>query len=161
MTKQHSRRAFIAGGTTTATAIAATALSASVAKASGNDELKIADLADVKPGKPISFNYPDNALAYLVDMGRPVPGGLGSNNSLVAYSGLCQHRGCPIDYSDEKSLFVCPCHRSVFDPANSGTVVEGPSQRGLPHVKIEIRQGIVYATGIENGPVYGRACSNS
>ena len=161
MTKQHSRRAFLAGGATAATAVAATAVSATAAMASGDGGVKIADLADVKPGEPVDFNYPDDALAYLVDMGRSVPGGLGPNSSLVAYSGLCQHRGCPIDYSSDQALFICPCHRSVFDPSNSGVVIEGPSPRGLPRVTIEIRQGSVYATGIENGPVYGRACSNS
>ena len=156
MTKQHSRRAFLAGGASAVTVVAATAVSAS-----SDGGTKIADLADVKPGEPVDFNYPDDALAYLVDMGRSVAGGLGPNNSLVAYSGLCQHRGCPIDYNDDQKLFICPCHRSVFDPASDGVVVEGPSQRGLPRVVIEIRDGAVYATGIENGPVYGRACSNA
>lgn len=156
MTARQSRRAFLAGGATAVTAVAAT-----TASASGDAGLKIADLAEVKPGSPVDFSYPEDALAYLVDMGRAVPGGQGPNGSLVAYSGLCQHRGCPIDYNGDKELFVCPCHRSVFDPASDGVVVEGPSQRGLPRVTIEIRDGAVYATGIENGPVYGRACSNA
>jgi arsenite oxidase small subunit len=156
MTARQSRRAFIAGGATAVTTVAATA-----ASASGDTGLKIADVSEVKPGSPVDFSYPEDALAYLVDMGRAVPGGQGPNNSLVAFSGLCQHRGCPIDYNGDKELFVCPCHRSVFDPASDGAVVEGPSQRGLPRVTIEIRDGAVYATGIENGPVYGRACSNA
>ena len=161
MTEQHSRRAFIAGGATAATAIAATAISATAAKASNDGGVKIADLADVKSGEPVDFNYPNDALAYLVDMGRAVPEGLGPNGSLVAYSRLCQHRGCAIDYDGDRGLFICPCHRSVFDPSSNGVVVEGPSQRGLPRVVIEIRDGAVYATGIENGPVYGRACNNA
>jgi arsenite oxidase small subunit len=156
MTARQSRRAFLAGGATAVTAVAAT-----TASASGDTGLKIADLTEVKPGSPVDFSYPEDALAYLVDMGRVVDGGQGPNGSLVAYSGLCQHRGCPIDYNSDTELFVCPCHRSIFDPASDGVVVEGPSQRGLPRVTIEIRDGAVYATGIENGPVYGRACSNA
>ncbi len=156
MTAKQTRRAFLAGGATAATIAATTVVSASA-----NDSLKIAELAKVKPGQPVEFNYPEGALAYLVDMGRKVPGGTGPNASLVAYSGLCQHRGCPVDYKSDQELFVCPCHRSVFDPSGSGAVVEGPSQRGLPRVVIEIRDEAVYATGIENGPVYGRACSNA
>lgn len=155
MTARQSRRAFLAGSATAVTAVA------TATSASGNGGVKVTDLADIEPGSPVDFNYPEDATAYLVDMGRAVPGGQGTNKSIVAYSGLCQHRGCPVNYNADKELFVCPCHRSVFDPANDGVVIEGPSQRGLPRVTIEIRDGAVYATGIENGPVYGRACSNA
>jgi len=157
MSNHQSRRAFLRGGAAAATATVA----ASTATASTDTGVRIAALADVEPGNPVDFDYPEGALAYLVDMGRAVPDGIGANGSLVAYSGLCQHRGCPINYDGDKELFICPCHRSVFDPAKSGVVYEGPSQRGLPRVVIEIRDGAVYATGIENGPVYGRACDNA
>jgi len=156
MSTKQTRRAFLAGGATAATVVATT-----VVPASADGDIKVTELAKVKPGQPVEFNYPEGALAYLVDMGRKVPGGTGPNESLVAYSGLCQHRGCPVDYKSDQELFVCPCHRSIFDPSGSGVVVEGPSQRGLPRVVIEVRNGAVYATGIENGPVYGLACSNA
>jgi len=157
MSEQQSRRAFLRGGAAAVTATVA----ASTANASAGAGVRIATLADVKPGSPVEFEYPEGALAYLVDMGRTVSGGIGAGNSLVAYSGLCQHRGCPIDYRGDREVFVCPCHRSVFDPAKGGVVREGPSQRGLPRVVIEIRDGGVFATGIENGPVYGRACDDA
>jgi len=157
MPNQQSRRAFLSGG---AAVVAATA-AASSAFASSNAGIRIAALTDVKPGSPVDFQYPAGAVAYLVDMGRAVPNGVGPNASVVAYSGLCQHRGCPVGYDGEGQRFVCPCHRSVFSLAKGGACIEGPSQRGLPRVRLEVRGGEVFATGIENGPVYGRACDNA
>ena len=157
MSNHQSRRAFLRGGAAVATATVA----ASAATASTGGGVRIAALSDVKPGSPVEFDYPEGALAYLVDMGRTVENGVGPGSSLVAYSGLCQHRGCGVQYDGEGERFVCPCHRSVFSLSKSGACVEGPSQRGLPRVTLEDRDGEVFATGIENGPVYGRACDNA
>ena len=157
MPNNQSRRSFLRGG---AAAVTATAV-ASTAKADAGSGVRITSLSDVQPGSPVDFDYPECALAYLVDMGRAVDDGAGPNASLVAYSGLCQHRGCTVDYNGEAEEFVCPCHRSVFSLAKGGMCIEGPSQRGLPRVTLEVRDGEVFATGIENGPVYGRACDDA
>ncbi len=156
MSGQQTRRVFLRRAATAVTA----AVAATAASEAGAEGVRIASLSEVKPGAPVDFTYPEDELAYLVDMGRAVEGGVGSNGSLVAYSGLCQHRGCPVDFDGNWEKFVCSCHRSVFDPVKNGQCIEGPSQRGLPRVLLEIRGGDVYAVGLEGGPVFGRACSN-
>lgn len=157
MTKNSSRRAFLAGSAAVATAVAAGAASAS----GNNRSQKIADLKDVKPGQALDFSYPEDEIAYLIDLGRKVPGGVGPKGSIVAFSGLCQHMGCALDYNKDKGLFVCPCHASVFDPQRNGLCIEGPSTRGLPRISLNVDGSAVYATGVENEVVYGRACNSA
>jgi len=50
---------------------------------------------------------------------------------LVAYDVRCTHQGCPVQYDPQRSVLACPCHGSVFDPANDGRVLHGPATRPL------------------------------
>jgi arsenite oxidase small subunit len=46
---------------------------------------------------PVAFQFPDAASpCSLIKMGSPVPGGVGPNRDIVAYSTLCTHMGCPV-----------------------------------------------------------------
>jgi Rieske Fe-S protein len=51
----------------------------------------------------------------------------------VAYSAVCTHEGCWVDYQPETQMLACPCHGSVFDPAKKGAVVKGPAIVPLPN----------------------------
>src|SRR5215216_3368087 len=55
----------------------------------------------------------------------------------VAYSVVCTHQGCPVAYRDGE--LVCPCHGSVFNPAQGGAVVRGPAQKPLQEIEIDIK----------------------
>jgi Rieske Fe-S protein len=46
-------------------------------------------------------------------------------------------------------MLHCPCHNGYFD-LESGRVIAGPPRRPLPRVTLEIRDGVVYATGMED-----------
>lgn len=62
-----------------------------------------------------------------------------------AFSGLCPHRGAPLeDGAVVQGVIVCPWHRSLFD-ASSGDCLSGPARlplRSFP-VKIERDQILV------------------
>lgn len=47
-----------------------------------------------------------------------------SSGDYVALSNICTHQQCTVGF-DGMSLFVCPCHGSVYD--QKGTVVTGPA----------------------------------
>ena len=64
------------------------------------------------------------------------------SGELVAYSAVCTHQACVVAYKDGK--LACPCHGSVFDPAEGAAVLNGPANRPLPRVQIEIRGGEVF-----------------
>jgi len=119
---------------------------------------KVAELNKLKPLKPITFNYPDEeSPAILIDMGEPAYMGVGPRRSIVAFSSLCQHMGCPVQFDSKERLLVCPCHLSMFDPARGGVCIEGPAISRLPIVALEISGNDIFAVGIAQGVVYGRA----
>ena len=60
---------------------------------------------------------------------------------LTAFSSVCPHLGCTVDFHTESSRFNCACHRTWF--AKAGEVLEGPSQRGLDQLDVEEKDGKV------------------
>src|SRR5918994_6051629 len=67
---------------------------------------RVASVSDLTPGKPVSFEYPlTGQQSLLLDMGEEVPGGVGDKGSIVAYSALCQHMGCPVGYRAREKDF--------------------------------------------------------
>jgi arsenite oxidase small subunit len=150
------RQAIAAGGVAAAGAGAA----AVVIVASDDDEEEfprqtIASLGDVRPNEPISFEYPlEGQSSILVDLGEEVPGGVGDDNSIVAYSALCQHMGCDVAFVPDGGYMLCPCHQSKYDPAREGNVIQGVAQAPLPRVELEIDGEDVVAVGVD-GLIYG------
>lgn len=106
----------------------------------------------------VTFNYPDaSSMCYAIRMGAPVPGGVGPDKDIVAYSAMCTHMGCPVSYDGGTKTFKCGCHFSVFDPENSGQMVCGQATEDLPRILLEYdaRTDSVQAVAI-NGLLYGR-----
>jgi Rieske Fe-S protein len=64
-------------------------------------------------------------------------------NGHVAYSGVCTHLGCEVDWKEEqptatgKPTDYCNCHGSQFDPYAGAEVVHAPANRPLPQIGIE------------------------
>jgi rieske iron-sulfur protein len=74
---------------------------------------------------------------------------------LVAYSAICTHLGCAVfEKLNKDGLIQCPCHGSIYDPANHAAVRRGPSDRALPGIAIADGQhGTVIANGPFDGPI--------
>jgi arsenite oxidase small subunit len=115
----------------------------------------VAKVADVQPNRPVSFEYPlKGQQSILLDLDEEIPGGIGDKNSIVAYSVLCQHMGCPVPYKAEDRQFQCPCHQTKYDPAREGYVIQGVAQEPLPRIVLEIDGDDIVAVGV-NGLIYG------
>ena len=56
---------------------------------------------------------------------------------------------CPVVPAVDLGRLHCPCHNGWFDLA-TGRPVAGPPQRALPRVLVEVGNGTVYATGVED-----------
>ncbi len=116
----------------------------------------IARLDAIGPNAQIPFAYPDgDSPALLLSLPAPAKDGVGPEGRLVAFSILCTHKGCPVNYLSERKMFVCPCHWSSFDPAKGGQIVIGQASQALPQIRLRVANGIVQAVGVE-GLIYGR-----
>ncbi len=102
-----------------------------------------------------------------------VPGGIGTHQSIVAYSAICQHLGCPapaIAYYPPgtcpqtpggKAFYIhCSCHGSTYDVTNGAANLTGPAVLPLPQVVLVTDQtgntaGNIFATSMVGPPVNG------
>lgn len=91
----------------------------------------IAQASEVAPGS--AFKFKDGGRdAVLVHL---------ESGDFVAYSAVCTHQACTVAY--QKGQLACPCHGSVFDPANGAEVVNGPAQRPLEEIPVKVKGGQV------------------
>jgi len=112
--------------------------------------LKAADLAIGMGTQAYPADKTDNP-NNLIEVVRIAEG----ENGLVAYSAICTHLGCAVyaDLTDE-GLIACPCHASLFAPAEDAAVVGGPAERPLPSIPVSVdADGNVVVAGTFSGPV--------
>jgi Rieske Fe-S protein len=104
-------------------------------KSSGGDAgaggTAIASESEVAPGRAYKFKDSGNP-AFLVHL---------DNGDFVAYSAICTHQGCTVAYKNGN--LACPCHGSVFDPANGAAVIAGPAPSPLPEIPVKVEGGEV------------------
>ena len=65
---------------------------------------------------------------------------------LAAHQLVCTHEGCTPALPNAEHQMVCPCHESVYK-AEDGTVVSGPAPSPLKGIKLEVKEGAVFAVG--------------
>lgn len=99
----------------------------------------IAAVDELEVGGAKIFYYPDETPRLLVRTGE---------NSFVAYDQQCTHLLCPVVPAVASGRLHCPCHNGWFD-LETGQPVAGPPRRPLARVLVEVRDGMVYATGME------------
>jgi arsenite oxidase small subunit len=150
-----SRRQLLVAGATGAASAAAVGAGLTDAAAGGYPRLKVIQLSKLKANRAVTFNYPLTTHAsVLLDIGHAVPAGVGPKKSIVAYSLFCQHMGCPVAYEAKIREFVCPCHQTRYDPERLGSIIQGLAMTPLPRVILQVRQGAVWAVGVD-GLIYG------
>lgn len=112
---------------------------------------RVGSLSALSNGDPQYFDYPLVGQSnIMVDLGERAIGGIGENRSVVAFSNICTHMGCPVtDYQPEhKVLGPCVCHYTTFDLSKDGQVVLGQATQNLPRLLLETDGDDVYAVGL-------------
>jgi Rieske Fe-S protein len=98
---------------------------------------KIARVDELAVGATRLFTYPDPIdRCLLIRTGA---------DRFVAYNQKCTHLGCAV--TPTARGLHCPCHNGWFDTA-TGVPTAGPPSRPLPRITLQIRDGILYATGV-------------
>jgi thiosulfate dehydrogenase (quinone) large subunit len=88
---------------------------------------KIGPAADVPVGGAASFTDPaSGSPAYAL---QPTAG------HFTAFTRVCTHAGCTVNFDQSSFTFDCPCHGSRFDATN-GAVLRGPASTPLPSIPI-------------------------
>lgn len=57
------------------------------------------------------------------------------DNTLKAFSAVCPHLGCIVQWNNDEKSFDCPCHGSRFDA--EGNVINGPAETDLHKIHIK------------------------
>jgi cytochrome b6-f complex iron-sulfur subunit len=60
---------------------------------------------------------------------------------IVAYSAVCTHLGCIVQWKKERQEFLCPCHAGLFTV--DGEVISGPPPKGLSKLPFTVADGAV------------------
>lgn len=104
-------------------------------------EKAIAGVNEIPIGGNKLFNYPgkhDPCILLRLDETEP----------FRAYDQKCTHLSCAVVPNVERGCLHCPCHNGSFD-LNSGRAIAGPPRRPLTRIALTIRDGVIYATGVE------------
>ena len=103
----------------------------------------VATVNEMSVGGAKTFEYPKGSTPRLLVRTGP--------QAFVAYDQQCTHLQCPVVPAVAEGKLHCPCHNGWFD-LQTGQPLAGPPRRPLPRVLLEVRDGTVYATGVEDSP---------
>ena len=93
---------------------------------------------------------PDNAIAAISDLnvGSALPIKLATGDpgilirtdtdAVCAFSAVCTHQGCTVDYDSASKELICPCHGARFDPLQNGKAIAGPTRNPLTELSVKI-----------------------
>ncbi len=62
---------------------------------------------------------------------------------LKAFSAICTHLGCIVEWDQNRQIILCPCHDGRFNPLN-GAIISGPQPAPLPPLALTVEDDIVY-----------------
>ena len=64
---------------------------------------------------------------------------------LKAYSGICTHLGCIVEWDEARQFILCPCHDGRFNALN-GAIISGPQPTPLPELALTVENDIIYVS---------------
>ncbi|MBN2332209.1 MAG: Rieske (2Fe-2S) protein [Deltaproteobacteria bacterium] len=90
-------------------------------------DVLIGNLKELPSGTAKEFIDGQGKKALLINNGQEIK----------AFSKICTHLGCEVDWHGEKKQFYCPCHEGFFDA--NGNVLAGPPPRPLDEYKVTVK----------------------
>lgn len=96
---------------------------------SGRPGTTIGGVSQLPVGGVLPFIEPGTGTpAYVVQPAR---------GRFLAFSAICTHAGCTVQYQAGARQFQCPCHGSVFDAA-TGAVLSPPAPTSLRRIPVQV-----------------------
>lgn len=148
---------------------------------------------DLMPETEYIFQYPFRSTpCFLINLNKPLTGGnqltqsngqsyqwrggVGPNQSIVAFSAICAHklshpspvvsfigyREYPVGFHNQKTkeiekragVIQCCSEHSIYDPTQGAAVVSGPAPQPLAAIELTITDGSLLATGVYGGALF-------
>ena len=105
-----------------------------------DNPLRVAADRDVRPGKPVRVTVVGQREDAWLRLDHVTLGSCWlvrstDDGPVRAFSTVCPHLGCGVDWNDKTGKFDCPCHASSFD--TDGRCLGGPSPRGLDELEVQ------------------------
>jgi Rieske Fe-S protein len=61
---------------------------------------------------------------------------------MKAFSLLCSHLGCVLNWSRDRKVFICPCHGGEFN--SNGRAIVKPPEESLKKFAVQVREDKIY-----------------
>lgn len=87
--------------------------------------------SEVKEGEAKFIQYAGSAAVLVRKRG----------GELAAFSAVCTHLGCIVQWQKERQGFLCPCHGGQFSA--EGAVIAGPPPKPLQKIPVAVANGII------------------
>lgn len=103
-------------------------------------ERLLANASNIAAGQSLALSDPTYGPILLIHL---------MNGKIVAYSAICTHAGCQVQFDPSAQDIACPCHGAVYDPSNNAQVIAGPAPYPLQKISIRYDQasGNIYLQG--------------
>jgi len=100
----------------------------------------LSNAADIPVGQSLTLNDPTYGPLILIHL---------DTGEFVAFSAICTHAGCQVQFNPNAGDIACPCHGAVYDPYNNAQVVAGPAPSPLQRIPIQYdtSTGNIYLAG--------------
>ena len=126
------RRGFLRVSTVAAFAVAAAVVgkvfpkTASISSGESSASKKIIEDASLEIGATHNFESKAGTPAVLFR----------TKTGVFAYSAVCTHEGCTVQFNTASKNLQCGCHGAVFDPFDGAKVLTGPTNQPLAKIKV-------------------------
>ena len=97
-------------------------------------DVLIAKVDELKPGETLNFLDENGRKAILINV----------DGKIKAFSRICTHLGCEVEWLPDEKIFFCPCHLGKYD--ENGKNIAGPPPRPLDQFKVTIKDNYIYVT---------------
>jgi cytochrome b6-f complex iron-sulfur subunit len=67
---------------------------------------------------------------------------INNEGTVKAFSKICTHLGCEVQWQADKQQFYCPCHEGFFDA--NGKNIAGPPPRPLDEYQVTVKDDHIY-----------------
>ena len=95
---------------------------------SSNTGQLLTNAANIPLNQSLTINDPTFGPIVLIHL---------DNGQFVAYSAICTHAGCEVQFDPSAKDIVCPCHGAIYDAYNNAQVVGGPAPYPLQKIPIQ------------------------